>query len=116
VVDCIALSYPFACFRWTICVAEIVAKFAHAAKPSNLPPAISMINKPSSKRNETVGTTNRSIAVSENADKIGHARLSDIDAEHEKLSMDPGRFPPWICNAHLSDQPVAVVRHDDDRT
>src|ERR1700687_2466810 len=37
---------------------------------------------------------------------LGHARLSDIDAELEKLSMDPRRSPQWVCNADLSDQPA----------
>src|SRR6202171_4928770 len=42
---------------------------------------------------------------------LGHARLSDIDAELEKLSMDPRRSPQWVCNAHLSDQPAYFERH-----
>src|ERR1700694_1738198 len=41
---------------------------------------------------------------------LGHARLSDIDAELEKLSMHPRRSPQWVCNAHLSDQPAYFER------
>src|SRR5471032_3419170 len=37
---------------------------------------------------------------------LGHARLSDIDAELEQLSMDPRRAPQRIGNAHLADQPA----------
>ena len=36
---------------------------------------------------------------------LGHARLSDIDAELEQFPMDPRRAPQWIGNAHLADQP-----------
>ena len=42
---------------------------------------------------------------------VGNARLSDIDAELEKLSMDPRRSPQWVCNAHPSDQPPYFERH-----
>src|ERR1700726_5151951 len=35
---------------------------------------------------------------------LGHARLSDIDAELEQLSMDPRRSPQRIGNAHLADK------------
>ena len=42
---------------------------------------------------------------------LGHARLSDIDAELEQLSMDPRRAPQWIGNAHLADQPADLQRH-----
>src|SRR3989304_3538995 len=42
---------------------------------------------------------------------LGHARLSDIDAEFEQLSMDPWRTPQGIGNAHLADQPTDLRRH-----
>ena len=42
---------------------------------------------------------------------LGHARLSDIDAELEQLSMDPRRAPQRIGNAHLADQPADLQRH-----
>src|ERR1700686_3127413 len=35
---------------------------------------------------------------------LGHAGLSDIDAELEKFSMDPRRSPQRIGNAHLADK------------
>src|SRR6266404_6930366 len=34
---------------------------------------------------------------------LGHARLPDIDAELEKLPVDPRRSPQRIGNAHLED-------------
>src|ERR1700687_3319213 len=34
---------------------------------------------------------------------LGHARLPDIDAELEKLAVDPRRSPQRIGNAHLAD-------------
>src|ERR1019366_8588960 len=42
---------------------------------------------------------------------LGHARLSDIDAELEQLAMDPRRAPQQIGNAHLADQPADLRRH-----
>src|ERR1700679_1437152 len=35
---------------------------------------------------------------------LGHAGLSDIDAELEEFSMDPRRSPHRIGNAHLADK------------
>src|SRR5580704_1478578 len=40
---------------------------------------------------------------------LGHARLSDIDAELEEFSMDPRRSPQRIGNAHLADK-LAYLR------
>src|ERR1700736_4258897 len=42
---------------------------------------------------------------------LGHARLSDIDAELEKLAVDARRSPEWICDAHLADQPAYFEWH-----
>ena len=42
---------------------------------------------------------------------LGNACLTDIDAELEKLSMDPRRSPQWVCDAHLPDQPAYFERH-----
>src|SRR5476651_1025127 len=42
---------------------------------------------------------------------LGDARLSDIDAELEQLSMDPRRATQGIRNAHLADQPADLRRH-----
>src|SRR5664279_5037586 len=43
---------------------------------------------------------------------LGHARLADIDAELEQLSVDPRRSPQRIGNAHLADQPADLQRHN----
>src|ERR1700687_4797439 len=42
---------------------------------------------------------------------LGHAGLSDIDAELEEFSMDPRRSPQRIGNAHLADK-LAYLRRD----
>jgi hypothetical protein len=42
---------------------------------------------------------------------LGHAGLSDIDAELEQLSMDPRRSPQRIGNAHLADKPAYLKRY-----
>src|ERR1700682_1737886 len=42
---------------------------------------------------------------------LGHARLSDIDAELEEFSMDPRRSPQRIGNAHLADK-LAYLRRN----
>jgi hypothetical protein len=42
---------------------------------------------------------------------LGHARLSDLDAELEELSLDPRRSPQRIGNAHLADQLAYLQRH-----
>ena len=42
---------------------------------------------------------------------LGHAGLTDIDAELEKLAVDARRAPEWICDAHLADQPAYFEWH-----
>src|SRR5471030_1308961 len=42
---------------------------------------------------------------------LGHARLSDIDAELEQFSMDPRRAPQRIGNAHLAEQLAYLQRY-----
>src|SRR3979409_1684169 len=42
---------------------------------------------------------------------LGHAGLSDIDAELEQLSMDPRRSPQRIGNAPLADRLAALRRY-----
>src|SRR2546429_3906774 len=42
---------------------------------------------------------------------LGYARLSDVDAELEQLSVDPRRSPPRIGKAHLADKPAYLRRH-----
>src|ERR1700723_3216677 len=42
---------------------------------------------------------------------LGHAGLSDIDAELEQLSMDPRRSPQRIGNAHLADKLAYLSRY-----
>src|ERR1700731_310999 len=42
---------------------------------------------------------------------LGHAGLSDIDAELEEFSMDPRRSPQRIGNAHLADKLACLQRN-----
>src|SRR5467141_660298 len=42
---------------------------------------------------------------------LGHAGLSDIDAELEEFSMDPRRSPQRIGNAHLADKLAYLRRY-----
>jgi hypothetical protein len=42
---------------------------------------------------------------------LGYARLSDVDAELEQLSVDPRRSPQRIGNAHLADKLAYLRRH-----
>src|SRR3984957_11558955 len=42
---------------------------------------------------------------------LGHAGLSDIDAELKQLSMDPRRSPQRIGNAHLADKLAHLHRN-----
>src|SRR6201992_3221313 len=42
---------------------------------------------------------------------LGHAGLSDIDAELEEFSMDPRRSPQRIGNAHLADKFAYLQRN-----
>src|SRR5258707_3535075 len=43
---------------------------------------------------------------------LGHARLSDVDAELEQLSVDPRRSPWRVGNANLSDQLAYLQRNN----
>src|ERR1700684_3515019 len=43
---------------------------------------------------------------------LGHAGLSDIDAELEEFSMDPRRSPQRIGNAHLADKLAYFRRYN----
>src|SRR5271169_1165568 len=42
---------------------------------------------------------------------LGYARLSDVDAELEQLSVDPRRSPQRIGKAHLADKLAYLRRH-----
>jgi hypothetical protein len=42
---------------------------------------------------------------------LGHAGLSDIDADLEEFSMDPRRSPQRIGNAHLADKLAYLRRY-----
>jgi hypothetical protein len=42
---------------------------------------------------------------------LGHAGLSDIDAELEEFSMDPRRSPQRIGKAHLADKLAYLKRY-----
>src|SRR3979409_583763 len=41
---------------------------------------------------------------------LGHARLADIDAELEQLSVDPRRSPQRVGDAHLADKLAYLCR------
>jgi hypothetical protein len=41
---------------------------------------------------------------------FGHARLADIDAELEQLSVDPRRSPQRVGDAQLADQLAYLCR------
>src|SRR6476469_9461314 len=42
---------------------------------------------------------------------LGHAGLSDLDAELEKLAMNSWRSPEWIGDTYLADQLAYFQRH-----
>src|SRR6476620_7496263 len=42
---------------------------------------------------------------------LGHAGLSDVDAELEKLAMNSWPSPEWIGDTHLADQLAYFQRH-----
>src|SRR6188508_1254807 len=42
---------------------------------------------------------------------LGHAGLSDFDAELEQLAMNSWRSPEWIGDTHLADQLAYFQRH-----
>src|ERR1700736_1583503 len=42
---------------------------------------------------------------------LGHARLSDIDAELEKLTVDARRSPQRVGNAHFADKLAYLLRY-----
>src|SRR6478672_3672987 len=44
---------------------------------------------------------------------LGHAGLSDFDAELEKLAMNSWRSPEWIGDTHLADQLAYFQRQYD---
>ena len=52
----------------------------------------------------------RRVGVDEGDHVLGHARLSDIDAELEQFSMDSRRSPQRIGNAHLADELAYLQR------
>src|SRR4030081_1462206 len=47
---------------------------------------------------------------------LGHAGLSDIDADLEEFSMDPRRSPQRIGNAHLADKLAHLRRYSSSAT
>src|ERR1700687_6218852 len=49
--------------------------------------------------------------VSSHGHVLGHAGLSDIDADLEEFSMDPRRSPQRIGNAHLADKLAYLRRY-----
>src|SRR6202158_49793 len=121
IADQIAGSlFPAACFRELICH-PFCGRMRCDAKPKNLPPA-----RPHDQ--QAVEQTKRDCRDDEQIHRrdavgmiiekcfptlgrrastpghiLGHARLPDIDAELEKLAVDPRRSPQRIGNAYLAD-------------
>src|SRR6476659_9649288 len=67
---------------------------------------------PRCRRHDCGGTSsNPGMAASPPGHILGHAGLSDFDAELEKLAMNSWRSPEWIGDTHLADQLAYFQRH-----
>src|SRR6266446_1511905 len=120
--------FPTACFRDLICD-PFCGWMRCDAKPQNMSPAVPHDQQSieQAKRDcrhdehihrsdpvsviaqERLPTLRRGFSSFEHI--FGHARLSDIDAELEQLSMDPRRSPQRIGNAHLADKLAYLRRY-----
>src|SRR6202165_339611 len=112
--------FPAESFRELICH-PFCGRMRRDAKPKNLPPAMPHDQQAVEQtkrdcrddeqihRRDAVGmiiekcfpTLGRRASTPGHI--LGHARLPDIDAELEKLAVDPRRSPQRIGNAHLAD-------------
>src|ERR1700761_3781111 len=113
--------FPTACFRDLICD-PFCGWMRSDAKPQDMSPVVSHDQqsieqaKRDCRHDEHIHRSDpvRMIAeecppalgrrVSSPDHVLGHAGLSDADAELEQLSMDPRRSPQRIGNAHLADK------------
>src|ERR1700674_2767414 len=120
--------FPTACFRDLICD-PFCGWMRCDAKPQNMSPAVphdqQSIEQPKRDcrhdeqihRGDAVGMIAKERPpalgwrVSSLGHVLGHAGLSDIDAELEEFSMDPRRSPQRIGNAHLADKLAYLRRY-----
>src|SRR6266404_2291384 len=120
--------FPPACFRDLICDPFCV-RMRCDAKPQNMSPAVPRDQQsiePAKRDRRHDEHIHRSDPVSVIAEEcppalgrrvsspdhvLGHARLSDIDAELEQLSMNPRRSPQRIGNTHLTDKLADLRRY-----
>src|ERR1700733_14600166 len=120
--------FPPACFRDLICD-PFCGRMRCDAKPQNMSPALPHDQqsieqaKRDCRHDEHIDRSDpiRVIAeecppalgrrVSSPDHVLGHAGLSDIDAELEEFSMDPRRSPQGIGNAHLADKLADLQRN-----
>src|SRR5712671_6847198 len=120
--------FPTACFRDLICD-PFCGWMRCDAKPQKLPPAVPHDQqtieqaKRDRRHDEHIHRRDAVSVVAEERPPalgwrvsspdhvLGHARLSDIEAELEQLSMDPRRSPQRIGNAHLADKPAYLQRN-----
>src|ERR1700726_2354877 len=120
--------FPPACFRDLIC--DPFCRWMRCdAKPQNMSPAVPHDQQSIEQakrdcrhdeqihRGDAVGMIAKERPpalgrrVSSPDHVLGHAGLSDLDAELEQLAMDPRRSPQRIGNAHLADQLADLQRN-----
>src|SRR6202040_1337964 len=119
---------PPACFRELICD-PFCSRMRCNAKPQNMSPAVPHDQqsieqaKRDCRHDEHIHRCDPISVVAEERPPalgrrvsslghvLGHARLSDIDAELEEFSMDPRRSPQRIGNAHLADELAYLGRY-----
>src|ERR1700726_1973147 len=120
--------FPPACFRNLICD-PFCGRMRCDAKPQNMSPAVPHDHQAIEQaerdcrhdkqihRRDAVGMIAKERPpalgwrLSSLGHVLGHARLSDIDAELEEFSMDPRRSPQRIGNAHLADKLAYLRRY-----
>ncbi|SHG19115.1 hypothetical protein SAMN05443248_0625 [Bradyrhizobium erythrophlei] len=120
--------FPTACFRDLICD-PFCGWMRCDAKPQNMSPAVPHDQQPieqtkgDCRHDEHVHRSDPISVIAEECPPalgrrisspdhvLGHAGLSDIDAELEEFSMDPRRSPQRIGNAHLADKLAHLHRN-----
>src|SRR6476619_2268519 len=120
--------FPAACFRDLICD-PFRGWMRCDAKPQNMSPAVPHDQqsveqaKRDCRHHEHIHRSDPISVIAEECPPalrrrvsspdhvLGHAGLSDIDAELEQLSMAPRRSPPRIGNAHLADKLADLRRY-----
>src|ERR1700726_851237 len=120
--------FPPACFRNLICDPFCV-RMRCDAKPQNMSPAVPHDQQSieqaerDCRHDEHIHRSDPVSVVAEECPPalgrrvsspdhvLGHAGLSDIDAELEEFSMDPRRSPQRIGDAHLADKLAYLQRN-----